>query len=85
MLDYTYAEGLNARLIAGPIRVAGVSLPTHAAPPMGADTVALLRAAGYSDARIAALRAAGAIATADGADAVESAPASEALALAAAG
>jgi crotonobetainyl-CoA:carnitine CoA-transferase CaiB-like acyl-CoA transferase len=47
-------------MVACPIRVSGVTLPTHAAPPMGANTDALLREAGYSDARIAALREAGA-------------------------
>jgi crotonobetainyl-CoA:carnitine CoA-transferase CaiB-like acyl-CoA transferase len=49
-------------MIAGPIRVPGVTSPTRAAPAMGADTERQLRAAGYSDERIAALRAAGAIA-----------------------
>ena len=54
---FTYPDGGSARMVATPIRFAGVEPPTRAAPPMGADTVAQLRAAGYSDERIAALRA----------------------------
>jgi succinate---hydroxymethylglutarate CoA-transferase len=54
---FTYPDGGSARMLAAPIRFPGVELPTRAAPPMGADTVAQLRAAGYSDERIAALRA----------------------------
>ncbi len=54
---FTYPDGGSARMVAAPIRFPGVELPTRAAPPMGADTVAQLRAAGYSDERIAALRA----------------------------
>ena len=60
--DYTYPDGRTARMVAAPIRVPGVELPARAAPAMGADTDAELRAAGYSDERIAALRAAGVIA-----------------------
>jgi crotonobetainyl-CoA:carnitine CoA-transferase CaiB-like acyl-CoA transferase len=60
--QFTYADGRSARMIAGPIRVPGAALPTRAAPAMGADTDAELRAAGYTDERIAALRAAGVIA-----------------------
>ena len=55
--QFTYPDGGSARMVAAPIRFPGVELPTRAAPPMGADTVAQLRAAGYSDERIAALRA----------------------------
>jgi crotonobetainyl-CoA:carnitine CoA-transferase CaiB-like acyl-CoA transferase len=62
VVDYKYADGRRARMVAPPIRVPGVELPARAAPAMGADTDAELRAAGYSDERIAALRAAGAIA-----------------------
>jgi succinate---hydroxymethylglutarate CoA-transferase len=62
VVQFTYADGRSARMIAGPIRVPGAALPTRAAPAMGADTDAELRAAGYSDERIAALRAAGVIA-----------------------
>jgi len=61
LVDYRYPDGRSARMIAGPIRVAGVGLPARAAPAMGADTDAELRAAGYSDAQIAALRASGVI------------------------
>jgi crotonobetainyl-CoA:carnitine CoA-transferase CaiB-like acyl-CoA transferase len=49
-------------MIAAPIRVPGVAPPARAAPPMGADTENELRAAGYSDEKIAGLRRAGAIA-----------------------
>ena len=62
VVDYGYPDGRSARMIAGPIRVPGVGLPARAAPAMGADTDDELRAAGYSEERIAALRAAGAIA-----------------------
>jgi len=62
--DFVYPDGRTARMIASPIRIAGVELPRRAAPALGADTEALLREAGYSEARIAELRAAGAIATA---------------------
>ena len=55
--EFAYPDGGSARMVAAPIRFPGVELPTRAAPPMGADTVAQLRAAGYSDERIAALRA----------------------------
>jgi succinate--hydroxymethylglutarate CoA-transferase len=60
--DYAYPDGRSARMVAPPIRVPGVELPARAAPAMGADTDAELRAAGYSDERIAELRAAGVIA-----------------------
>jgi crotonobetainyl-CoA:carnitine CoA-transferase CaiB-like acyl-CoA transferase len=60
--DFAYPDGRKARMVAAPIRVPGVELPARAAPALGADTEAELRAAGYSDERIAALRAAGAIA-----------------------
>ena len=60
--DFAYPDGRSARMIAAPIRIPGVELPTRAAPAMGADTEAELRGAGYSEERIAALRAAGVIA-----------------------
>ncbi len=60
--DFIYPDGRSARMIAGPIRVSGATLPARAAPAMGADTEAQLRLAGYSNERIADLRAAGAIA-----------------------
>jgi crotonobetainyl-CoA:carnitine CoA-transferase CaiB-like acyl-CoA transferase len=56
VVDFEYAK-----MIACPIRIPGTELPKRAAPKMGADTDALLSAAGYSDERIAALRAAGVI------------------------
>jgi crotonobetainyl-CoA:carnitine CoA-transferase CaiB-like acyl-CoA transferase len=82
VVDFAYPDGRSARMIAGPIRVPGVDLPTRAAPAMGADTDVQLRAAGYSDERIAALRAAGVIA---GADTQEKPSPSEAVALSATG
>ena len=60
--EFDYPDGRKARMVAAPIRVAGAESPRRAAPAMGADTDAELRAAGYSDERIAALRAAGVIA-----------------------
>ncbi|MDW8469576.1 MAG: CoA transferase [Burkholderiales bacterium] len=60
--EYTYPDGRRARTIGSPIRVPGVALPARAAPAMGEHTEALLREAGYTEAKIAALRAAGAIA-----------------------
>jgi succinate--hydroxymethylglutarate CoA-transferase len=60
--EFTYPDGRAARMTAVPIRVPGAELPKRAAPPMGAHTDAELRAAGYSEERIAALRAAGVIA-----------------------
>jgi succinate---hydroxymethylglutarate CoA-transferase len=62
VVDYKYADGRSARMVAAPIRIPGVELPMRAAPAMGADTEAELRAAGFSPERIAALRATGAIA-----------------------
>ena len=61
--EYAYPDGESARMVACPIRIPGVELPTRAAPAMGADTVAELRGAGFTDERIAELRAAGAIAS----------------------
>lgn len=62
LVDYAYPDGRAARMIAGPIRVPGVSLPRAAAPAMGADTVAMLTEAGYTADQIGELRAAGVIA-----------------------
>lgn len=78
--EYGYPQGGAARMVTAPIRFPGVELPTNAAPPMGAHTVEQLRAAGYSDERIAALNAAGAIALKQ-----EAPPASDSVKLAASG
>jgi len=59
--DFAYADGKAARMVAAPLSFTGAELPTRAAPPMGAHTVEQLRAAGYSDERIGALRTAGVI------------------------
>jgi crotonobetainyl-CoA:carnitine CoA-transferase CaiB-like acyl-CoA transferase len=55
--DFRYADGRAARLIANPIRVADAELPRRAAPALGADTDRLLKDLGYTDQRIAELRA----------------------------
>ncbi|HEU5177215.1 MAG TPA: CoA transferase [Burkholderiales bacterium] len=62
VVDYEYPDGRTVRMIAPPLRFSGAELPTRAAPAMGVDTDAELRAAGYSDEAIARLRAAGVIA-----------------------
>jgi crotonobetainyl-CoA:carnitine CoA-transferase CaiB-like acyl-CoA transferase len=49
------------RAVAPPVRCAGESAPTRPAPALGADTEAVLRGLGYDAARIARLRASGAI------------------------
>ena len=54
---FVYPDGREARLIANPIRLSDAELPKRAAPALGADTDDLLRGLGYSDERIAALRA----------------------------
>jgi len=59
--DFSYQDGKKARLIANPIRLSDAELPRRAAPALGADTDALLRDLGYSEERIAALRAARAV------------------------
>ena len=61
LADYLYPDGRSARMVAGPIRVSGVSLPHVAAPAMGADTDAMLLDAGYSADQIDVLRQAGVI------------------------
>jgi crotonobetainyl-CoA:carnitine CoA-transferase CaiB-like acyl-CoA transferase len=48
------------RVLANPIKLDGVRLPSRRAPRLGEHTDALLHEAGYSDAEIAALRARGA-------------------------
>jgi len=82
VVEFAYPDGRSARMIAGPIRVPGVPSPARAAPRMGEHTEALLREAGYSESRIAELRAAGVIAAAEE---VQRAPVSEAVALSASG
>lgn len=61
VLDYHYEDGRSARMIANPIRINGVDLPTNAAPKMGAHTYSLLHEVGYSDEHIAAMQEQGAI------------------------
>ena len=64
VVEFAYPDGRKARMVAAPIRVGGATLPARAAPAMGADTDALLREAGYTDQRIAELRATNVIAEA---------------------
>ena len=59
--DFSYPDGKKARLISNPIRLSDTDLPRRAAPALGADTDDLLRSLGYTEERIAALRAAGAV------------------------
>jgi len=59
--NFCYPDGKAARMVTVPLGFTGVELPTRAAPPMGAHTEEQLRAAGYSDERIRALRTAGVI------------------------
>ena len=59
--DFAYPDGRTAKLIASPIRSPGTEWPRRAAPALGADTDALLGEIGYDAARIARLRAAGAV------------------------
>jgi succinate--hydroxymethylglutarate CoA-transferase len=59
--DFAYPDGRSARLIANPIRGGGTAWPRRAAPALGADTDALLAEIGYDAARIARLRAEGAV------------------------
>jgi crotonobetainyl-CoA:carnitine CoA-transferase CaiB-like acyl-CoA transferase len=61
LVDYRYDDGRAARMIAGPIRVAGAELPARAAPRMGEHNEALLREAGFDAAAIAKLRELGVI------------------------
>ena len=59
--DFAYDDGRAARMVANPIRVGSVDLPTRAAPRMGEHNEALLREAGFDDDAIARLRALGVI------------------------
>jgi len=61
MADFTRREGgPPVRMLRGPVRVNGEAPPTMAAPALGEATEEMLRRAGLDEARIAALRAAGA-------------------------
>ena len=63
VLDYAYDDGRQAKMIANPIRVHGVTLPARAAPRMGEHNQALLSEAGFSAAQISKLRELGVIAS----------------------
>jgi crotonobetainyl-CoA:carnitine CoA-transferase CaiB-like acyl-CoA transferase len=60
-VPHAAAAGGAYRAVAPPVRCAGESAPTRPAPALGADTEADLRGLGYDAARIARLRASGAI------------------------
>jgi crotonobetainyl-CoA:carnitine CoA-transferase CaiB-like acyl-CoA transferase len=62
VIDCSYDDGRQARMVANPIRVPGVALPARAAPRMGEHNDALLAEAGFSAARISKLRELGVIA-----------------------
>ncbi len=56
VMRYRYPDGRDARMIAGPIRIAGEAPPQRAAPALGADTDALLAGLGYDAGQIDVLR-----------------------------
>jgi crotonobetainyl-CoA:carnitine CoA-transferase CaiB-like acyl-CoA transferase len=58
-------EGKALPSLATPVRLAGVQAPRRPAPRLGADTDAVLLAAGYSADEVAALRGAGVVGAAD--------------------
>ena len=62
LIDYHYPDGRRARMIANPVRFAGVDPPRVAAPRMGEHNRRLLREAGLDDAAIERLAALGVIA-----------------------
>ncbi len=62
VVDVHYDDGRSTRMIANPIRVPGLELPTRAAPRMGEHNEALLLEAGFDGAQIAKLRELGVIA-----------------------
>lgn len=60
-VPHAAAAGGAYRAVAPPVRCAGESAPTRPAPALGADTDSVLYGLGYDAARIARLRASGAI------------------------
>jgi succinate---hydroxymethylglutarate CoA-transferase len=64
VIDVAYDDGRQAKMIANPIRVTGVTLPARAAPRMGEHNDALLAEAGFSALQIGKLRELGVIASA---------------------
>jgi crotonobetainyl-CoA:carnitine CoA-transferase CaiB-like acyl-CoA transferase len=58
---YPHPERDDFRMVAPAFRVSESEMPRRAAPALGADTEAVLREAGYDDARIAGLRGDGVI------------------------
>lgn len=68
LVEYDYADGRSARMIANPIRIPGVALPHRAAPQMGEHNEALLREAGFDAVAIDKLYALGVIARAGGSE-----------------
>jgi crotonobetainyl-CoA:carnitine CoA-transferase CaiB-like acyl-CoA transferase len=60
-VPHAAAPGGAYRVVAPPVRSAGETVPGRAAPALGADTETILRRLGYDEARIARLKAAGAV------------------------
>lgn len=58
---FEYGDGRSARMVENPVRPAGSALPHAAAPRLGQHTDELLRSLGYSEEKIADLRAQGAV------------------------
>lgn len=63
--NFAYRDGNVARMLSNPIRVGGVTLPTRAAPALGADNQALLKEIGFSNDEIDGYLAQKIIASAD--------------------
>ena len=60
--DFTGPDGEKVvRMLTGPVRIGGETLPTRAAPLMGADTEAVLERVGIGPERLAELRERGAV------------------------
>lgn len=61
VVAFRHSQHGDIKEIASPVRVAGVTLPTEAAPSLGRDTDQLLADIGYSPDRLAELRKSGAL------------------------
>lgn len=60
--DFVYPDGSSGvRMLTGPVRIGGETLPTRTAPALGADTEDVLGRIGIGPERIAALREQGAL------------------------
>jgi crotonobetainyl-CoA:carnitine CoA-transferase CaiB-like acyl-CoA transferase len=61
VVAFRHSQHGDIKEIASPVRVAGATLPTEAAPSLGRDTDQLLADIGYSPGRLAELRKSGAL------------------------